>query len=103
VRCRCQNRTVPLDGLHGERDRAESFGSVAEQYDRFRPDYPSALIDELLSESPSNALDVGCGTGKVAVSLMRRGVRVLGIEPDPRMAEVARRHRVPVEIASFES
>lgn len=103
ARCRCQNQPVPLDGLHGERDRAESFGSAAEQYDRYRPGYPSALIDTLLSQSPSNALDVGCGTGKVAVSLMRRGLRVLGIEPDPRMAEVARRHHVPVEIASFES
>jgi len=94
---------VPLDGLHGERDRAESFGSVAERYDRYRPGYPSALIDELLALSPASALDVGCGTGKVAVALMRRGLSVLGVEPDVRMAEVARRHQVPVEIASFES
>jgi SAM-dependent methyltransferase len=92
-----------LDGLHGERDRAESFGSAAEQYDRYRPGYPPALIDELLSGSPANALDVGCGTGKVAVSLMRRGLPVLGVEPDTRMAEVAQRHHVPVEVASFES
>jgi SAM-dependent methyltransferase len=88
---------VPLDGLHGERDRAESFGWAAEQYDRYRPGYPSALIDELLAPRPARALDVGCGTGKVAIELMRRGVPVLGIEPDSRMADVARR------IASFES
>jgi SAM-dependent methyltransferase len=94
---------VSLDGLHGERDRAESFGSAAELYDRYRPGYPSALIDELLSLTPSDALDVGCGTGKVAVSLMSRGLAVVGIEPDARMAEVARRHGVPVEISSFES
>jgi SAM-dependent methyltransferase len=104
VLCRCQNQgVVSLDGLHGERDRAESFGSAAEQYDRYRPGYPSALIDELLSLRPVNALDVGCGTGKVAMSLMGRGVPVLGVEPDARMAEVARRHHVPVEVASFES
>ncbi len=103
-RFRCQNLGVaPLDGLHGERDRAESFGSAAEQYDRYRPGYPAALIDELLAADPSNALDVGCGTGKVAVSLMRHGLSVLGVEPDARMAEVARRHHVPVEVASFES
>ena len=94
---------APLDGLHGERERAESFGSAAEQYDRYRPGYPSALIDELLSLIPANALDVGCGTGKVAVSLMARGLPVLGVEPDLLMAEVARRHHVPVEVASFES
>jgi|1186.fasta_scaffold04233_2 SAM-dependent methyltransferase len=104
VRCRCQNQgVVPLDGLHGERDRAGSFGSGAEQYDRYRPGYPSALIDELVSLSPANALDVGCGTGKVAVLLRARGVPVLGVEPDARMAEVARRHQVPIEVAPFES
>jgi SAM-dependent methyltransferase len=94
---------VPLDGLHGDRDRAGSFGSAAEQYDRYRPDYPPALIEELISRNPTHVLDVGCGTGKVAVELMGRGLRVLGVEPDVRMAEVARRHQVPVEVASFES
>jgi SAM-dependent methyltransferase len=99
----CENRGVPLDGLHGERDRAESFGSAAEQYDRYRPSYPSTLIDALLAGDPSKALDVGCGTGKVARALMQRGLPVLGVEPDVRMAQVARHHHVPVEIAPFES
>ena len=94
---------VPLGGLHGERDRAESFGSAAERYDRYRPGYPSALIDELMSLNPTTALDVGCGTGKVALSLMGRGLPVLGVEPDARMAQVAQRKNVPVEVASFES
>ena len=94
---------MPLDGLHGDRGRAESFGSAAEQYHRYRPGYPSALVDELLRRHPSDALDVGCGTGKVAQALMDRGLPVLGIEPDPRMVEVARRHHVQVELASFES
>lgn len=94
---------VPLDGLHGDRDRAESFGSVAERYDRYRPGYPDSLIDDLLAQGPSRAVDVGCGTGKLAVRLMQRGVHVLGIEPDGRMAEVARGHGVPVELATFEA
>lgn len=92
-----------MDGLHGERDRAESFGLAAELYDRCRPDYPPAVIDELVSAAPLNALDVGCGTGKVARALMDRGLRVIGVEPDARMAEVASRHGVPVELATFES
>jgi SAM-dependent methyltransferase len=94
---------MPLHGLHGDRGRAESFGFAAEQYDRYRPDYPSALVDDLVSRHPSNGLDVGCGTGKVARALMDRGLPVLGIEPDPRMAGIARRHHVQVELASFES
>lgn len=94
---------MPLDGLHDDRNRAESFGSAAEEYDRYRPGYPGALVDDLLAGSPSKVLDVGCGTGKVAVPILERGIRVLGVEPDLRMAEVARRHHVPVEVASFES
>ena len=34
---------------------------------------------------------------------MERGLPVLGVEPDDRMASVARRHGVPVEVGSFES
>ena len=93
---------MPLDDLHGERDRAESFGSRAEEYDLHRSGYPAQLIDDLAALRPRGVLDVGCGTGKVAVALAARGLPVLGVEPDARMAAVARRHGVPVEVASFE-
>lgn len=83
--------------------RAGSFGSVAEQYDRFRPTYPDALIDDLAALQPARVLDVGCGTGKVAVSLAGRGLSVLGIEVDQRMAEVGRGHGIDVQVAAFES
>ena len=32
-----------------------------------------------------------------------RGCRVLGVEPDPRMADVARRHGIDVDVAPFET
>jgi SAM-dependent methyltransferase len=89
--------------LYQERDRAESFGAAAADYDRYRPSYPDALVDDLLALAPGNVLDIGCGTGKFARQLAERGVDVLGIEPDPRMAEVARGHGLPVEVASFET
>ena len=94
---------MPLDGLHADRARAALFGSVAQQYDRYRPTYPDALIDDLAALRPAHVLDVGCGTGKVAVALAQRGLPVLGVEPDGRMAEVARAHGVPVEVAPFET
>lgn len=88
--------------LHLDRVRAESFGAVAEAYDRLRPDFPAALLDEL-AVLGRTALDVGSGTGKVARGLARRGVAVLGVEIDPAMARVARGHGVTVEVAKFET
>ena len=38
----------------------------------------------------------------MARALLQRGVAVLGVEPDERMARVARGHGVQVEVASFE-
>jgi SAM-dependent methyltransferase len=93
---------VERDELYVDRARAESFGSAAHQYDRYRPGYPDALIDDLAAARPARVLDVGCGTGKVALALARRGLSVLGVEVDERMANVARGHGIQVEVAPFE-
>ena len=85
-----------------DRARAESFGSIAERYDRYRPTVPDELLDEFAALNPSRVLDVACGTGKIARGLMDRGLTVLGIEIDERMAAVARGHGVTVEVAAFE-
>ena len=37
--------------LHEERDRAESFGASALDYDRYRPGYPDVLIEAILDGS----------------------------------------------------
>ena len=87
------------------RNRAESFGAAAAEYDEHRPRYPAALMDDLVDALPAQrrtALDVGCGTGIASRMLMERGVDVLGVEIDPRMAEVARAQGVPVEVTPFE-
>ena len=101
------HRAVSLDrfhALHLERDRAESFGSVAEQYDRYRPAFPDALLDDLaVMAGSTEVLDVGSGTGKVARGLAQRGLSVLGVELDPRMVAVARGHGIDVEVAPFET
>lgn len=89
--------------LHHDRARAESFGSATEEYDRYRSGYPDALLDDLAALRPSHVLDIGCGTGKVAVPLAARGLPVLGVEVDPRMAEAARAHGVRVEVGAFET
>jgi SAM-dependent methyltransferase len=88
--------------LHTNRTRAGSFGDDAELYDRVRPSYPPALIKRIMRDRPATVLDVGCGTGKASRLFADRGVEVLGIEPDPRMAAIARRHGLAVEVATFE-
>jgi SAM-dependent methyltransferase len=88
--------------LHENRRRAESFGGESDRYERTRPGYPDELITELMADDPSSVLDVGCGTGKAGRLLVDRGCDLLGVEPDPRMARVARRLGMPVEVATFE-
>ena len=39
---------------------------------------------------PRSVLDAGCGTGRVAIELARRGLDVTGVDVDPSMLEVAR-------------
>jgi len=69
------------------------FGTVAEAYDAHRPGYPPALFDDLLARvlGAGRALDVGGGTGKVAVDLAARGVTGTLLEPDAEMTAVAAR------------
>ena len=54
------------EGVHGEADFVASF-------------------------APATLLDAGCGTGRVAVELARRGVTTVGVDRDPAMLATARR------------
>lgn len=90
------------ENLYLDRGRAESFGSVAADYDKYRPTYPDALISDLVQLAPDRALDVACGTGRVAVALVACGIAVLGVELDPKMAAIARTHGLIVEEGRFE-
>ncbi|WP_433178292.1 class I SAM-dependent methyltransferase [Actinoallomurus sp. CA-150999] len=83
---------------------AESFGVDPERYDRARPRYPDALVERIVAASPGrDVLDVGCGTGIEARQFQAAGCTVLGVDPDARMAEFARRTGVEVEVATFEA
>jgi SAM-dependent methyltransferase len=88
---------------HTARKVAESFGVDAERYDRARPSYPQALVDRIVAASPGReVLDVGCGTGADARQFQSVGCTVLGVEPDERMARLARRGGLDVDVAKFE-
>ena len=79
---------LPAGEAHHARQIAESFGDEAERYERTRPTYPKAMVDAVLAASPGrDFLDVGTGTGISARPFRQEGCRVLGVEPDERMAE----------------
>src|ERR1700683_2228346 len=89
--------------VHQARRAAESFGSDAELYDRTRPRYPDAVVERIVAASPGpHVPDVGCATGIAARQFQAAGCKVLGIEPDERMADFARQNGLEVEISPFE-
>lgn len=89
---------------HRARELAESFGSDPERYDRARPRYPDAMVEAIVAASPGpDVLDVGIGTGIAARQFQAAGCRVLGVDIDARMAALARRSGLEVEVATFEA
>ena len=59
-------------------DRAGLFDSVAELYDRARPGYPDALVNEVIVRAslPPNGeiLEIGSGTGKASAPFAQLGL-----------------------------
>jgi len=68
--------------------RRLSFGSVAADYDRYRPPPPAQALDWLIPPGAQAVLDLAAGTGAVTRELIGRVPRVIAVEPDERMRAV---------------
>jgi SAM-dependent methyltransferase len=68
--------------------RRLSFGSVATDYDRYRPAPPPQALDWLIPPDAQALLDLAAGTGAVTRELVGRAARVIAVEPDQRMRAV---------------
>ena len=68
--------------------RRLSFGSVATDYDRYRPPPPPQALDWLIPSGAQAVLDLAAGTGVVTRELIGRAARVIAVEPDERMRAV---------------
>jgi SAM-dependent methyltransferase len=67
----------------------ELFGSAAAHYARYRSGYPQELLDTVAArtglDSRQRVLDIGCGTGQVAIPLARHASAVVAIDPAASM------------------
>jgi SAM-dependent methyltransferase len=70
--------------------RAMSFGTIADEYNRLRPDPADSAVEWLLPSRRDQIVDLAAGTGKLTRALARRAGRVVAIEPDCRMGAVLR-------------
>lgn len=68
--------------------RAQSFGAIADDYDRLRPRPASDAVDWLLPDNTSVAVDLAAGTGLFTRVLADRVSTVYAVEPDDRMRAV---------------
>lgn len=76
--------------LEEERPGAEEYDRRFRQAEEAGGDVHGEA-DFVAALGPRRVLDAGCGTGRVAVELARRGVDVVGVDLDPDMLAVARR------------
>jgi SAM-dependent methyltransferase len=70
--------------------RRLSFGEHANAYERARPAWPEEAARWLVPERARLVVELGAGTGKLTGAIAALGLRVVAIEPDPRMLAVLR-------------
>jgi SAM-dependent methyltransferase len=70
---------------------ANQFASVADAYERGRPDYAPAVVGALSAElgltPAARVLDLAAGTGKLTRALLAAGLDVVAVEPQTEMRE----------------
>ncbi|MDX6599632.1 MAG: hypothetical protein QOE87_3519 [Gaiellales bacterium] len=85
-----------------ERDRALSFGSVAEDYEATRPGWPREPFAEVLAHfgvrDQPDVVDIAAGTGKLTRTLVPLAGTLVAVEPDPSLREVIQRVLPDVDV-----
>ncbi len=69
------------------------FASTAHYYARYRPGYPESFFRHLIArfglDETARVLDLGCGTGQLAIPLAPHVRAVIGMDPEPEMLKEA--------------
>lgn len=89
-----------------------NFDTIAHIYEAARPEYPTAVFDQLCHaaalEPGAPVLEVGCGTGKATWGLAAQGWKITALDPGEALLGLARDRLggapgVQFEQATFES
>jgi SAM-dependent methyltransferase len=82
------------------------FQGAAPYYARYRPGYPGALLDLVAAaaglDGTGRLLDLGCGTGNVAIPLASRVEEVVAVDVEPEMLAELRR-AAPTNVRAIEA
>lgn len=85
---------------------SQSFDSVADLYDIYRPSYPVELIEDIILISgiqpQGRILEIGSGTGKATILFAQKGYEILCLEPGQNMIDIAARNLIDYPKVSFE-
>jgi ubiquinone/menaquinone biosynthesis C-methylase UbiE len=80
---------ISLTGSAHPSQKTGFFREKAGYYARYRRGYPASVFDAIIAgfdlTSVSEILDLGCGTGNVAIPLAERGFRIHAVDPEPEM------------------
>ena len=75
------------------RDPTTRFSDRVDNYVRFRPAYPDALVNTLINSCSlgrnSVVADIGSGTGIFTRQLLEKQLQVIGVEPNREMRQAA--------------
>ena len=80
-----------------------SYDAIAELYDDWSRSVVEDVgfyVDEALAAG-GPVVELGVGTGRIAVPVALAGVRVIGVDSSPGMLEVCRRHAEAAGVADF--
>ncbi len=75
--------------------RRDLFKGTAKYYARYRPGYPRAFFADVVKKfsisRKERLLDLGCGTGQLAIPLAPYFEKVIAMDPEPEMLQEGKR------------
>lgn len=85
---------LPVKGESVSKSYRDSFKGTAWHYARYRQGYPEPfflhITERFHLDETGRLLDLGCGTGQLAIPLAKRFEQVVGMDPEPEMLAEAK-------------